>query len=168
MTSVARRAQPRSACGGSILAWMITALLLGSTNGWAQISDDVESTIRARLEGQVASWNQGDIDGFMSVYWKSGELSFSSGGRVVRGWQATCDGYKQRYPNRQAMGRLSFSNLEVMPLGDSAALVLGEWKLTRQDDEPAGVFSLVFRKVDGQWVIVHDHTSVKPLSAEEE
>jgi ketosteroid isomerase-like protein len=57
------------------------------------------------------------------------------------------------------MGRLSFSNLEITPLGDEAALVLGEWKLEREEEAVSGNFSLVFRKIDGRWVIVHDHTS---------
>ena len=56
------------------------------------------------------------------------------------------------------MGKLTFSDLEVFPLGDSAALMLGRWKLDRK--EPiGGNFSLVWRKIDGEWLIVHDHTS---------
>ena len=57
------------------------------------------------------------------------------------------------------MGRLSLSGLEITPLGDSAALVLGQWKLERESEPVAGNFSLVLRKFDDRWVIVHDHTS---------
>ena len=119
--------------------------------------------IRSRLDAQVVDWNGGDIEGFMRVYWRSPRLSFSSGGKVTRGWQKTLDGYKSRYPDAATMGKLSFSALEVTELGDSAALVLGKWHLERKPplESVGGNFSLVFRKMDGEWLIIHDHTSVQ-------
>jgi beta-aspartyl-peptidase (threonine type) len=57
------------------------------------------------------------------------------------------------------MGRLTLSGLEITPLGDTAALVLGQWKLDGLSVPLGGNFTLVFRKIDGRWVIVHDHTS---------
>ena len=115
--------------------------------------------IRNILGRQVADWNRGDIESFMHAYWQSPDLTFSSGGRITRGWQNTLDNYHQRYPNRKVMGHLEFSFLEITPIEIGAALVLGRWYLDR--DEPiGGAFSLVFRKVHGRWVIVHDHTSV--------
>lgn len=121
-----------------------------------------EEAIREVLAAQAAAWNRGDIDAFMSHYWKSPKLTFSSGGEVTRGWQATLTNYKKRYPTRERMGKVAFSDLEVTPLGASAALVLGTWKLGREGDPIGGKFSLVFRRRGGRWVIVHDHTSRKP------
>ena len=87
-------------------------------------------------------------------------MTFSSGGQTTRGWQATIDRYKSRYSSRELMGRLSFSNLEVTMLAEDAALVLGRWKLER--DEPiGGNFTLIFRKLDDAWVIIHDHSSAE-------
>jgi len=57
------------------------------------------------------------------------------------------------------MGRLRLSGLEITPLGDSAALVLGQWSLQRESEPLTGNFSLVIRKFDDRWLIVHDHTS---------
>jgi beta-aspartyl-peptidase (threonine type) len=111
------------------------------------------------LQRQATAWNAGDIDGFMTAYWNSEKLSFSSGGKTTRGWVATRDGYKKRYPTPERMGKLTFDKLQVSELGAEAALVLGNWQLQRTDDAPGGNFSLVFRKIKGQWVIVHDHTS---------
>jgi beta-aspartyl-peptidase (threonine type) len=56
------------------------------------------------------------------------------------------------------MGQLTFSQLDIALLGDAAALVLGRWRLERESPI-GGNFSLVLRKLDGKWVIVHDHTS---------
>lgn len=111
------------------------------------------------LERQAQAWNAGDIDAFMVPYWHSPDLTFSSGGKVTRGWQATRDRYNQRYPTREAMGRLTFSDIEVTQPGADVALVLGRWRLERAEPIGGG-FSLVLRKVNGSWVIVHDHTSI--------
>ncbi len=39
------------------------------------------------------------------------------------------------------------------------ALVLGRWRLQRKRDPVGGNFSLLFRRIAGRWLIVHDHTS---------
>ena len=117
--------------------------------------------IRAVLDRQASAWNRGDIATFMDAYDRSPQLTFSSSGKVTRGWQPTLDNYYQRYPTREAMGHLTFSELEVTKLGDAAALVLGRWDLDR-GDPVGGVFTLVFRRAAGRWVIIHDHTSRTP------
>ena len=69
------------------------------------------------------------------------------------------DRYRRSYPDRAAMGRLEFSDLEITPLGPDAALVLGRWRLKREKDSPGGVFTLVARRFPEGWRIIHDHTS---------
>ncbi|MEE8452468.1 MAG: nuclear transport factor 2 family protein [Thermoguttaceae bacterium] len=113
----------------------------------------------AILRQQEAAWNDGDIVRFMQHYWKSDRLTFSSTGTTTRGWENTLANYRRRYPTTEKMGRTRFTNLEVFPLGDTAALVLGQWFLERQPDPLRGNFSVVFQKIDGRWVIIHDHTS---------
>jgi ketosteroid isomerase-like protein len=130
----------------------------------ARAADDLLDALEDILQKQAAAWNRGDIDGFMEHYWKSENLTFSSGGKTTRGWQTTKDNYKLRYPTRERMGKLTFDQLEAFPLGDSAALLLGHWHLDRTGPV-GGNFSLVFRKIDGAWVIVHDHTSLAPTPA---
>ena len=120
--------------------------------------------IRAVLDRQARVWNRGDIATFMDAYDRSPKLTFSSSGRVTRGWQSTLDNYYQRYPTREAMGHLTFSDLEVTRLGDASALVLGRWDLDRSDPV-GGVFTLVLRREAGRWVIIHDHTSRTPPDA---
>ncbi|GEM_PF-392027 len=118
-------------------------------------------SIQANIGTQAQCWNDGDIDGFMETYWQSEELTFSSGGNTTRGWQATKDRYKKNYNSRQKMGQLQFANLEVRLLATESALVLGRWELTLADGtKPGGNFSLVLKKFDGQWKIIHDHTSL--------
>jgi ketosteroid isomerase-like protein len=122
-------------------------------------SEDATEAILAVLEHQVAAWNGGDQESFMEGYMKSDSLRFASGATVQYGWQTTLDRYRTAYPDRAAMGRLTFSELDIRVLSPEYALVFGRWRLKRERDMPGGLFTLLFRKVDGQWVIVHDHTS---------
>ncbi len=118
-----------------------------------------EPLIEQVLSDQAAAWNRGDIDGFMSGYARLSTLRFASGGSVTYGWQETLDRYKQHYPDRAAMGVLTFSNLDVTILSPEVALVFGRWHLKTDKGEPNGLFTLLFRQLDGHWQIVADHTS---------
>ncbi len=111
------------------------------------------------MNTQAADWNRGDIDAFMKGYWNSEKLVFASGDGVTRGWQPTLDRYKKSYDSRAKMGTLTFSDLEVNVISKDAAVVLGSWSLARENDNPKGKFTLIFRKFKDGWRIVHDHTS---------
>lgn len=140
---------------------ILMGLFLLLLSGCAASQPRLEADIRSILAAQDEAWNRGDIDGFMQHYWKSDELTFSSGGQTQHGWQATLDRYRKRYPTREQMGRLSFELERVDALGPDAALVLGRWRLERENPV-GGNFSLVLRRIGGRWLIVHDHTSVAP------
>jgi ketosteroid isomerase-like protein len=124
-----------------------------------------EAQIRALLEAQTMAWNQGDVEGFMAGYWKSEETEFVGASGVTRGWQAVLDRYRERYPDRKAMGQLTFSNLEVHVVCAEAAFAIGQFQLEREKDKPAGVFTLNFRKFPEGWRIVADHTTAFPAPA---
>lgn len=119
----------------------------------------IKTDIKETLARQDAAWNRGDIDAFMEDYLKEGSLRFASGGNVNRGWQATIDGYKTRYPDKATMGTLSFTNLEIDVFSAQDAMVFGRWQLQRADDKPGGLFTLHMQNQDGRWIIVSDHTS---------
>ena len=158
----------RALAGPAILLGVVAAAC-ASTGGRA--SDDAGETatdavpaIERVLTDQAAAWNRGDLEAFMDGYWRSPDLVFTSGGNLQRGWQTTFDRYLTTYGTApETMGRLTFSDLEIHPLGDTAAWVLGRWRLDYDGSEsPGGIFSLVFREIDGRWLIVHDHTSSDP------
>ena len=120
-----------------------------------------ESSIRAVLDAQVAAWNAGRLEAFMEGYWRSPELSFFSGGRKLAGWDATLARYRQSYQSEgREMGRLAFSDLDVLVLGRDSAVVRGRWELTLSDGKrPGGLYTLVFSRFKDGWKIIHDHTS---------
>jgi len=57
------------------------------------------------------------------------------------------------------MGTLNFSEIEITPIDRNTALVVGRWELKRAGDEPHGRFTLIFKKTNQGWRIVHDHAS---------
>jgi ketosteroid isomerase-like protein len=145
------------------LRWLVLAAFSAcATGGGGNGAGDPRPAIERVLDVQAEAWNRGDLDAFMDGYWRSPDLIFTSGGAVQRGWQTTLDRYRASYgTSPETMGRLTFSDLEVHPLGPGAAWALGRWGLEHGDGGTVGgVFSLVFREIDGGWVIVHDHTSV--------
>src|SRR5262245_37202885 len=117
--------------------------------------------IRALLDAQVADWNAGRLEEFMDGYWRSPDLTFFSGGRKLSGWDATIERYRKTCQAAgRAMGKLVLSDLDIQPLGPNAAVVRGRWELTMSDGKkPGGLYTLVFRRFNQGWKIVHDHTS---------
>lgn len=123
----------------------------------AQESSAVTEVL-SNLETQQKAWNRGDVRGFMEYYWHSDSLKFITSKKVTYGWQQTLDNYLRSYPDQETMGRLTFSIVEATALSDTAVYVIGKWTLLKQ--KPAGGhFTLMWRKLDGKWVIVSDHTS---------
>jgi uncharacterized protein (TIGR02246 family) len=129
---------------------------------WMVAAPPPESDVRAVLDKQVESWNQGDIEKFMTTYIDSPELTFSGRDGVTRGYRPVLERYRKRYATREAMGTLKFSEIEVRMLGADAALVLGRFDLTRTQaggGNASGRFSLVLKRTPQGWRIIHDHTS---------
>ncbi len=104
----------------------------------------------------------------MAGYWKSDETEFVGASGALRGWQAVLDRYRRTYPDRKAMGELTFSDLEIHVLSADAVYIVGRWQLEREKDRPGGVFTLIARRFPEGWRIVHDHTSAfaSPTSGE--
>lgn len=115
--------------------------------------------IRAVLAWQVHAWNDGDLVRFMRGYWNNDSTLFASGGNVARGWQAMLARYQRGYPTREKMGQLEFTIYKTEMMGEDWARVLGQWKLAVGSTNPQGLFTLILRRFEEGWRIVHDHTS---------
>lgn len=110
---------------------------------------------------QEEAWNKGDLEGFMDCYWKSDSLRFIGKSGLNTGWQNTLDNYKKSYQNKQEMGTLKFTNKSLDFVGEQIIFVVGEWKLSRKDSlgDLGGMYSLIWEKKNGVWVITTDHSS---------
>jgi len=129
----------------------------GQKNSEADKSSD-DLAITTVLNNQVTAWNKADIDEFMKGYWKSDSILFI-GSKITSGWDSTLVRYKKSYPDSNAMGKLRFEIIRIDRVAPDCYLVTGKYFLTRKNDNPSGIFTLLFRKKNDQWVIVYDHTS---------
>jgi len=142
-----------------LLGTLLGTLLMAPTT-YSQTPEREESAIKRVLEDQVGAWNRGDLETFMSGYWKSPKLTFFSGKEMASGWDAALARYRKRYQSKEGeMGTLAFTNLEIQILGPDSAFVRGQFHLKRTKDNPAGRFTLIFKKLPEGWRIIHDHTS---------
>jgi ketosteroid isomerase-like protein len=128
---------------------------------------DASAQILAVMDAQAAAWNRGDVETFMTSYWKSDQTLFIGANGLARGYDAVLARYRKNYPDQKAMGHVSFSDLEVHITCGDAAFVVGQFHLVREKDSPSGIFSLDFRKFPEGWKIVLDHTTAfaAPASA---
>src|SRR5258708_3139923 len=105
-----------------------------------------EQEIRAVLDRQAAGWNRGSTDAFFEGV--APDTTFV-GDTGSHGLKEVRERYQRRYPTPAAMGRLTFSEVEVHMLGSEHAFVTGRWKLERSKDaggDVGGLYSLVFAK----------------------
>lgn len=122
-----------------------------------------EDAVRAVLQRQQQDWNRGDVKAFLEGYEHSDDTTFV-GTSINRGYSSVLARYQERYPNRESMGSVTFSNLEVRMLGQDYASVLGRWRLERgagAGGPVGGYFTLLLRKTSQGWKIFLDHTSVE-------
>ena len=123
---------------------------------------DVRTALVEVCRAQQAAWNGGNIEAFMAEgYWNSDDMTFLSGGTWTRGYEPVLERFRARYATGDAeMGRLTFSNLETLVLGEDTGIVRGRWKLGFSDEsETGGLFTVLVRRFGDGWRIVHDHTS---------
>jgi ketosteroid isomerase-like protein len=118
-----------------------------------------EAAIRQIMAEQGAAWNKGNIDEFMKGYWNNDSLIFVGQSGLNYGYGPALANYKKGYDSPDKMGQLDFTLLSIKQLSPDYCFVLGRWQLKRKVGDVGGIFSLLFRKIDGRWQIVVDHTS---------
>ena len=121
-------------------------------------SKDVQA-IKSILNTQTNQWNAGNLDAFMKGYWENDSLLFIGSKGPKYGYKTTLDSYKKSYPDTAHMGKLLFDIVDVKKLSAEYYFVVGKWHLQRSIGDVSGMYTLLFRKINGKWVIVVDHSS---------
>ena len=135
----------------------LTAFFFATFHTQAQTADDI--LIRNTLAEQTTAWNAGDLERFMIPYWHSDSLMFIGKSGPTYGWKNTLENYKKGYPDTAAMGKLNFDIINMKRLSVLYYSVVGKWHLKRSVGDVGGVFTLLFKKIKKQWVIIQDHSS---------
>jgi len=123
---------------------------------------DDHKRINAVFESGCAAWNRGDIDGYLSDYWHSDKVRWVSEGKVSYGFEAIASAFRARFNSTENMGNLEVADLEIQLISKSDALVFGAWTQTTRTARRTGVFTVHMKKIDGEWLVVSDHSSTSP------
>lgn len=121
--------------------------------------DRDHETVLSILDNQTRAWNNGDIENFMVGYWNSDSLMYVGKGGITYGYKPTLENYKKNYGSKEKMGTLKFDIIHVRRLSPEYYQVVGKWFLKRSVGDVGGHFTLLFRKINGEWVIISDHSS---------
>ena len=124
----------------------------------------VRSELEIMLTRAAANWNRGDLDAFVDDYLPSDSTTFIGSRGIVRGPKAIRAGYAPLFAAGGMRDSLSFVILDVDPVAPDAVNLIAQYTLARRvggrDSVTArGPTSLVVRRVEGRWRIVHDHSS---------
>jgi len=138
-------------------------VFLLSLNGYAQEEKSNYETskkeITTMMLQQAKDWSNGNIEAFMEGYIKSDSLKFIGSKGLTYGWKNTLENYKKGYPTKDHTGTLTFKLLEFDQLADTVFLVIGEFHLKRTVGDANGMFSIILKRIDGEWKIIADHSS---------
>jgi ketosteroid isomerase-like protein len=117
---------------------------------------DPAPAIAQVMKDQERAWDAGDVRGFMAGYADS--VCFIGRRGTTCGREAVTANYLKSYPDKAAMGDLTFDGLEVLPAGADHAWCTGRWQLVRTADTLGGGFSLLWARTPDGWRILRDHT----------
>lgn len=132
-------------------------LLAASFISFSQNKD--EQAIKKILNEQAQEWNNGNIEKFMSGYWNNDSLVFIGKNGPVYGFTNALNNYKKGYPDTATMGKLHFEIVSIKKLSTNYYFVIGKWFLTRSMGNAKGAYTLLFKKMNGEWKIIVDHSS---------
>ncbi len=123
---------------------------------------EVTHVLAASAEG----WNRGDLGTFMDAYLDSPTTTYWGSRGLLRGYAEIRRHYAPRFMPGATRDSLRFDDIEARRLGTDYALATSRWVLFRGDSVTAtGPFTLVLRRVEGEWRIIHDHSSTFPRPA---
>jgi len=111
------------------------------------------------LADQVQEWNKGSVEGYMAGYWDNDSMLFIGSAGPRYGFQKTLERYKEAYPDKAHMGKLTSTITSIQQLSKDYFFVVGKWDLKRKVGDVGGSYTLLLKKIDGNWVIVCDHSS---------
>jgi uncharacterized protein (TIGR02246 family) len=119
--------------------------------------------VRAAFDTLIDGIRRADAKAVMDVYWNSPQLVlFNNNGTVTKTWEQVRQNRESLYAKVSDV-KLDVRDVQVRPLGPSAAVVSCLWEQSQtadgQPERATGRLSIVFQKVGTAWKAVHAHTS---------
>ena len=149
------------------LAAALCSVFFATAPAVSQKEDPLFTASRQQLDvvkiilAQQAAWNKGDLDGYLSRY-KDAPDTQAVLANLVRGIDNIRAAYRQNFPNKDSMGEIEDSDIEVKVLGDDYALATGKYHLNRPKKSGGpveGSFMELFEKTPAGWQIIFSQST---------
>jgi ketosteroid isomerase-like protein len=130
------------------------------TSGFAQKMNKAEAAIMANFAEQERSWSAHDLEGYVKAYHPSEKTKTIGRSGITYGVDNIIKNY-QKYYTTENMGSLFFDEISIDKLNSKYYYVLGRFNLDygSEKDMSQGYFSVIMKKIKGEWLIVADHSS---------
>lgn len=121
---------------------------------------DVQA-INSLLANMDQRWNAHDIDGYMSVFWKSPGLFVVVQEEQYQGWDILYKAYKTGFPDPNAMGTTEPSRVQIKRLSPDFAIASNWWSVSYPNSKVhvVGNTMMDLQKFPDGWKIIAAHSS---------
>ena len=119
----------------------------------------IAQEVRDAFEQWSTAWNKGDLEGYLASYHDAEDIRWVRDTRVVRGKTAIAEMYRSSFSAPEQMGHLTLTHMEVTPAGECDAVVFATIEYTVNDQLSTAAFTAHLRKINGEWLILSDHTA---------
>jgi hypothetical protein len=122
--------------------------------------DDLKA-VNDLLLKMLDRWNAHDIDGYLSVSWKSPKLLVILQNEQFQGWQSLYDAYKSGFRDPNAMGTIEPSRIQIKLVKPDFATAVTWWKVSFPSSKirVVGNTTMDLQKFVDGWKIVLAHSS---------
>ncbi len=160
--------QRKSDSPAAIIAMVVAALLLPQS---LRAEDPDAAALLAIIDAIEKGWEQGDGRPFRQHFLDFEGARYIESGGQNEGLSDLVDHHVEPEGDALADFTLDFSNIETHIEGDFAwALADVEVKALLKRDQRQihnrGYETFLFRRVDGEWKVVHTHSSSRPVKAD--
>jgi uncharacterized protein (TIGR02246 family) len=152
---------------GRLALLALSGSLMAAPAGHARAQDPLYTATRQQLDvvkvilAQQDAWNHGDLDAYLATY-KDAKDTQALLATLVRGLDNIRAAYRLNFPNKESMGSLEDSDVQVRALGDDYALATGRYHLMRSKKAGGpseGTFTEVFEKTAAGWRVVFSEST---------
>jgi uncharacterized protein (TIGR02246 family) len=142
------------------LSFVIVALfLLSSCTEQINRTEEGKAVVKVLMDQQDA-WNETNLEGYLDGYWDNEKVRFVTNSKILNGLDEIREMYQKGYDSPEKFGVLTFDIQVVDVLSADLAMVVGKYQLKRENEKRrVGRFTLLFRKINGEWKVIQDHTS---------
>lgn len=118
------------------------------------------AAIMSNFKRQEECWNKHDLECYVESYENTKHVQTISSAGITKGYNHILRDYKMYFPEER-MGNLHFDQIELKRLSEQYYYVTGRFNLTykNQDKLIQGWFSVLMEKINGNWLMISDHSS---------